>query len=207
MEIHSAEIVKVYKSDITLTRYNKRYRRIRTYSLLFLLLVPVIALACIGIGSNGYLGNIYHNACNLYNPIYSPYIETSNMTFAWNYDFSEDVQDFDMPIVSSDYRVETDGTVVAKVKESIMVKSVADGVVVSVSQQDGVKSIKIAYSNDLTVEYINMDVLGVNEGNIVERGKQIGTAKLGDEIMFKAYLGNNQIKGFKIENNKLVWQN
>ena len=207
MEIHSAEITKVYKSDIILKKINKKLLMIRNYSVLALLILPILALACLKIFSGTELNGIYKNACNLYNPIYSPFVETGNMTFAWNYTFSNDINDFDLPIVSSDITVLEDGTIIAKVKESIMVKSVADGVVTKIEEKDGVKSVTIAYSNDLSVKYVNIDVLGVNEGNIVERGKQIGTAKIGEEMQFKAYMGDKQLNSFKIENNKIIWQN
>ncbi len=206
MAIHNVEITKLYKNDITQREQKKRKKGIRVYSLLLLLLVPVFAMVCLRLYSGTNINDLYMNVCNLYNPIYSPYSETGSITFAWNYTFDNSIEDFELPIISSDISIDKEGTVTAKVKESILVKSVADGVVDKIKSVDGVKVVRILYAEDLAVEYYNIDVLGVQQGNMVERGKEIGTAKLGESIQLRAYIGEKQVKGISIKNNKIVWQ-
>ncbi len=206
MTIHNVEITKVSKNDIV-HRKVKKHKKARLYSLLLILLIPVLAMGCLRLYSETTLRDIYTNVCNLYNPIYSPFAETSNIIFAWNYTFEESLQDFEMPIHSSEITLDDNGTITAKVKESILVKSVADGVVDSIEEVDGVKVVKILYADNIYVKYINLDVVGVVEGNVVGRGKEIGTAKLGSEVKFQAFVGDNQINNLKIINNKIVWQN
>ena len=204
MELHNVQITKVYKNNIEYNTLKKKVNK-KLYSMLLLLMVPVLAMGCLRLYSETTLKDIYTNVCNLYNPIYSPYAETGNILFAGN--FEDNIIDLELPIISSVVKVEDDGTIVAMVKESILVKSVADGVVINLEVIDGVKCVKIMYSDSVSVEYINLDVIGVQEGNIVKRGKEIGTAKLGEEVKFKAYFNDKQIKGITIENNKIVWQN
>lgn len=206
MPIHNVEITNVYKNrDIEYRVLKQRYNK-RIYSMIIMIVVPILVLGCIAIYSESSLKDIYHNVCNLYNPIYSPYAETGSITFAGAFDYENDYDDIEMPILSSDIRIDNDGTIIAKVKESILIKSVLDGVVESITESDGVKVVRIIYSDSIAVDYINLDVAGVNVGNIVKKGKEIGTAKLGSEVSFKVYYNNHQIDGIKIENNKLVWQ-
>ncbi len=200
--IHYVEITNIKKNDINYHKANKR--GYRAYSFLLLLILPVFAMGCLRLYSTTTLSGIYSNVLRAYNPIYSPYSETSNIVFTTS---DDKVGDFELPIISSKTKIDQDGTVSAEVKESILIKSVADGVVDKIEDRDGVKVIVIRHGKDLRVEYINIDVAGVNVGNIVRAGKEIGTAKLGSTVSFKAYLANKQVKGFKIENNKLVWQN
>jgi len=205
MAIQNVEITNIYKNDI-IHKQAKKFRKVKIYSILLLLIVPILAMGCLRLYSETSLKDIYTNVCNLYNPIYSPFAETSNIIFAWNYTFDDSITDLEMPIHSSEIRLDKDGTIVAKVKESILIKSVADGVVDSIEEIDGGKVVKILYTNDIYVKYINLDVVGVVQGNVVNRGKEIGTAKLGSEVKFQAFYKNNQINNFKIINNKIVWQ-
>ena len=206
MEIHSVEITSVQKNTI-LHKTLKKRRGFKAYSFILLLLVPIMALSCLRLYSETAFNEITSSICASLNPIYSPYVQTGEIVFTWNYDFETIPVEFDLPIISSDIKLLEDGTVVAKVKESIMVKSVADGVVDKIEEINGEKKVTILYYDNLKVEYINLDVVGVLEGNIVEKGKEIGTAKLNEELKFKAYFNNVQVNNLKIENNKIVWQN
>ena len=202
--VHKVEITNLHKNSITYLERRKHKRKIKAYSFLILLL-PILAIVCLRFYSGNNINDIYMNVCNLYNPIYSPYSETGSITFA-GYTFVDNIEDFELPIVSSDIDIDDNGTVIAKIKESILVKSIADGVVERIYEQDGVNIVRILYGKDIAAEYHNIDVLGVNVGNIVEKGKEIGTAKIGDSIKLKIYLSDKQVKGLKIENNKIVWQ-
>ncbi len=204
MSIHKAEITKVYPNS---TKYKiAKHVRAKAYSFLLLLLVPVLAVGCLRLSSEDTLKAINQSVCNIYNPIYSPYVETGQIVFTWNYDYNNLDLGFAMPINSSNISIDSDGTVSAVVKESIMVKSVADGVVDNISDINDIKIVKIMYGKDIYVEYINLDVVGVCVGNAVTKNQEIGTAKLGETVQFKAYFGGKQVKNLKIENNKIVWQ-
>ena len=203
MELHNVQITRIYKNTIEYKTLRKRINK-KLYSVLLLLLIPVLAMGCLRLYSETTLKEVYINVCNLYNPIYSPYAETGNILFAGN--FTINLEDLDLPIISSDIKVDKQGTITAKVKESILVKSIADGVVKSIQTTDGVTVVSIAYADSIMIEYINLDVVGVQEGNIVKHGKEIGTARLGDEVSFKAFYNGSQIKNIKIINNKIVWQ-
>jgi len=205
MEIHSVEVISIKKNTIE-HRVLKSKWKVKTYSFVLLLLIPVLAFACLRLFGEANYNDMTNSICASLNPIYTPYVQTGEIVFTWNYQFDEFPVDFEMPIHSSDIKLDEGGTVTAKVKESIMVKSIADGVVDKVENIDGENIVTIVYYDNFKVEYINLDIVGVIEGNVVEKGKEIGTAKLNDEVRFKAYLNNEQIKNFKIENNKIVWQ-
>ena len=205
MSIHQAEITKVYPNS---AKYRiGKHMRSKAYNFLLLLLVPVLAVGCLRLTTQDSLKSISQTVCNLYNPIYSPYVETGQIVFTWNYDFSQSDIGFSLPIHSSDITIDSDGTVSAVVKESVIIKSVADGVVDQIADQDGTNVVKIMYGKNIFVEYINIDILGVSVGNAVSTGQEIGTAKIGETVQFKAYYNNKQVSNLIIDNNKIVWQN
>jgi len=185
METHNVEITRLYKNNI-LQEVRKKHKPYNRYTtMLVLLLLPVFAMVCLRLCANTELKEVYMNVCNIYNPIYSPYSETGSITFAWNYVFDNEIEELNLPIISSNITIDNNGTIIAEVKESILVKSVADGVVDNIYDADGVNVVRIVHGNNLSVEYIGLDVLGVQVGNMVYAGKEIGTARLGDNILLK----------------------
>ena len=67
--------------------------------------------------------------------------------------------------------------------------------------------VSILHGDNIRVDYIGLDVSGVQVGNMVEGGKEIGTAVVGSHVQFKAYVYDVQVKGFQIENNTIIWPN
>lgn len=97
-----------------------------------------------------------------------------------------------LPIKSSKCEV-MDNVINITVTDSIMVYAPASGVVESVDDLNGKKTIKIKHSETLATVVENIDIVGVKVGDVVKQGKEIATASTG--MIVKLYV---------IENNKVV---
>ena len=93
------------------------------------------------------------------------------------------------------------------VNNSIMVKATEGGVVEEVGTTlDGVKYIKLKHALDVHSVVENLDIVGVAEGDIIKKGQDIATAKVGESIVLKLYLGDSQITNIKINQSKIIWE-
>ena len=115
---------------------------------------------------------------------------------------------FSIPIVSSKVELLQDGTMNFVVVNSIMVKSIESGVVEEVaSSTDGVKYIKIRHNYNYVSVIANLDIVGVNMGEIVTKGKDIATAKLGEIVSLRIYVNGIQTSNIDISGSKIICQN
>jgi len=112
MEIHSVEVISIKKNTIE-HRVLKSKWKVKTYSFVLLLLIPVLAFACLRLFGEANYNDMTNSICASLNPIYTPYVQTGEIVFTWNYQFDEFPVDFEMPIHSSDIKLDEGGTVTA----------------------------------------------------------------------------------------------
>ena len=141
----------------------------------------------------------------IYNPVNSLYSDNSDIVFT-NGTLSGENLSFFVPVVGN-YEIIGDGTVVFTIKNSIMVKSSESGIVKEIGiSNNGVKYIKIKHSENIWSLIENLDIVGVTENQVVKRGQDIATARVGESVRFLLFKNNNQISNIKIENTKIVWK-
>ena len=90
---------------------------------------------------------------------------------------------------------------------SIMIMAIESGVVREVGQTlDGVKYIKIQHSAEVESVIENVDIVGVVEGNIVKRGQDIATARLGEIITLKIFDKGSQVDTLRVNQSRVLWK-
>lgn len=167
--------------------------------------IIVIFLLCMSIESVSF-GEFAHSVCYIYNPVNSLYGDNSAIVFA-NTNLPANNTDFTIPIVSNKYEVLVNGDVVFEVVNSIMVKSIEDGIVEECGiSNDGIKYIKIRHTIDVYSIIENVDIIGVNVYDKVKQGQEIATAKLGQNIKLQIFVKDEKLQNLQIHQSKIIWK-
>lgn len=196
------EILSIKKNIIV---YKKREKRI------FNIVFPLCILSLIVIMVGSYfrrtvINEVVSNMCYIYNPVNTLYSDNGSIVFASVGIVSKESLDFVVPIVTTEAEVENNGNINFMVANSIMVKSIENGVVEEVGvTNDGIKYVVIAHNPDVYSVVENLDILGVEKGDIVKRGQDISTAKVGEYVTVKIFDGGAQVNNLKINQSKIVW--
>lgn len=199
MEKKRVSILSVKKNEITINVRKKSKVRLN-FSIFVILAITIV----FGI-SSGELKTIGVSMSNIYNPVSSLYNDNSDVVFTNGLLSSENLN-FYVPIVGN-YELLNDGTIVFTVANSIMVKSPEAGVIKDVGiTNNGIKYVKIKHSESIWSLIENVDIVGVKENEIVSRGKDIATAKVGDCVYFQLFENDIKISNIKIESTKIVWE-
>ena len=85
-----------------------------------------------------------------------------------------------------------------------MVYSPANGVIESIDIV-GDRVIKIKHSDTLYSIIKNINIVGVKVGDIVTQGKEIATAKLGDDVIFSIESDGKLVEGFYLNKSFIKW--
>lgn len=144
------------------------------------------------------------DVAQVFNPVNSLYNDNSDVIFT---NGSVGKKEFALPILGS--VIENNGYqldfVVAK---SIMVMSPGGGIISECGQSiNGVKYIKINHGNDIYSVIENVDIVGVEKGDVVKGGMDIATGKVGQTVSLRFYEGDVQVNGIKVEQSKISWEN
>lgn len=168
--------------------------------------VVVAIMLCLSI-ENITVQQVANSMCYVYNPVNSLYSDNSSIIFASTGVLAKENLDFSVPIISTKSYIESNGDLIFEVTNSIMIKSVESGVVEEVGVTlDGVKFIKISHTTDIYSLIENVDIVGVSEGDIIKKGQDISTAKLGEKITLKFFDKDSQINNMKINQSKILWE-
>lgn len=197
----SVEVVSLKQHCIEYRVRVKRQSIVVPISLAFI----VITLVCFSFGGN-FMYEIGSNVAYVFNPVNSLYSDNSQIVFTNGDIVDKNKLDFVVPIKSDKIEVVGDYIHFTCVN-SIMVMSSEGGVVRDVGVSlDGVKYIVIRHSEDLESVIENVDIVGVTVGEIVKRGQDIATAKIGESIRFKLVEGGNSINNLSVNKSKIVWK-
>jgi hypothetical protein len=141
------------------------------------------------------------------NPVNSLYSDNSGVVFTDGYVMNEKLN-FSIPIVTSNIDVLSDGTINFLVGNSIIVKAVESGVVDFVGESsDGIKYIKIMHNIDCYSIISNVDLFGVKKGDLVTKGKNIATSKMGSTVSLRMYENEMQISNISVVGSKIICLN
>ena len=201
MEKKRVAIISVKKNEITINLRKKS----RSYSG-FSIFIIIAFLTCFSLNI-GDIKNIGFSMAQIYNPVSSLYNDNSDVVFT-NALIETNNLDFVVPLMGSNYEINTDGTIVFEVTSSIMVKSCESGYVDEIgTTNNGVKYIKIKHSDTIWSLYENVDIVGIQKNEIVKKGQDIATAKIGAKVYFQIFNGDVRISNLKINAVKIVWEN
>lgn len=197
------EIIQVVKKEII----NKRTKGLRGVSLAMsaVLMCCIVMILIIGRISINEIGS---SMCYIYNPVNSLYSDNSGIVFAGVNAVSRDNLDFCIPIVGGVNSIDNSGAIVISVGQSIMVKACESGIVEDVGESlDGKKYVKILHCLDVCSIIENIDIVGVEKGDIVKRGQDIATAKENSQVRLWLKSDGEIIENIKINESKIVWEN
>ena len=171
---HSVEIISLVKREII---YKKKKKILSNKIRLGVYCVFLFALACFGkivINSVG----LSQKLSTCINPIFSPYVETSNMVFtSLDFNLESKELEFISPVVFENYEI-FENEIVFSMLENSVVRASEDGVVIEISQtSDNVKYIKLLHCDGVITIYENIEIAGVNTGEKVVKGDSIATTK------------------------------
>lgn len=200
MEKKRVAILNIKKNEIII----KIKKKCRVHLNLSIIVIMAFLL-CFSFG-NSEIKNLGLSMSNIYNPVSSLYNDNSDVIFT-NGTITGEALGFYVPIVGN-YEIDMSGTITFEICNSIMVKASESGVIDDVGvTNNGIKYIKIKHSENVYTLTENVDIIGVQRGEIVKRGQDIATAKDGSKVYFQVYKDDVKINNLKIESTKIVWEN
>lgn len=200
MEKKRVAILSVKKNEIIVKVHKKN--KLTPFVMLTFIMLAFLAVFTMG-GSE--IKSIGITMSNIYNPVSSLYNDNSDVVFT-NGILSGDNLNFYVPMIAN-YEITSDGTIEFFGGSSIMIKAPEKGVVEKVGiTNNGIKYIKIRHSENIWSLIENADIVGVCENEIITRGKDVATAKVGESVYFQIFKDNTKINNLKIESTKIVWK-
>lgn len=200
MEKKRVAILNIKKNEITV----KIKKKSRVHFGMCLIIIMAFVLS-FSFGSSE-IKNIGFSMSQIYNPVSSLYNDNSDVIFT-NGTITGEMLGFYVPIIAN-YEIDQSGTITFEISNSIMVKASEAGVIEDIGvTNNGIKYIKIKHSNNIYTLTENIDIIGVQRGEIVKRGQDIATASQGAKVYFQIYKDNKKIPNIKIESTKIVWEN
>lgn len=195
MEKNKVKILSVKRNEITIKIKKEKHN----FIFLSLCVFGLVMFLSLGIVDHG----IIQTMATVYNPVNSLYNDNSDIVFT---SMSNSLS-FSLPIMGSLYEILSDGTIEFFGHKSIMIKTSELGVVEDVFiNEDSKKCIKIRHADNVFSIVENIDIVGVNTGDIVKKGQDIATIRLDSRIKFSIYINNTKVSNIKIEQSKIVCQ-
>jgi len=141
----------------------------------------------------------------VYNPVNSLYSDNSNVIFTSGNVVGK--LEFSLPILGAGIE-NNNGVLQFTIGKSIMVMAPEGGVVNECgSTLDGVKYLKIKHTESVYSIIENVDILGVSQYDVVKKGQDIATAKIGEKVNLKIYENDVLVQNLVINQSKITWQN
>ncbi len=192
-----AEIIKI--NQLIIGNKNKKNNKIKIKP--WYAIIVLVCMCTITMFSN----NMRVSVLRAYNPVSSLYSDESKAVFT-SARMNKNWEDFLLPVVTGDVVIDN-GNVYMIPTNSIMVYAVEDGIVEDKGTSlDGIKYIKIKHSEDVMSVITNVDIVGVAKGDIVRRGQNIASCKIGERVTLQLYDNDVQITSLSISQSKLVWK-
>jgi len=205
MEYRTCEVVSLSKKEIIYKNVrHKKYRAGVLFSLM--LIVPMVVLGFIRYNDTE-TNSLYESVATLGNPNYLPYVDYTGIIFTDAEAYLNLNEDVALGLPITPIKVEEDkDKLLLTIGENLVVIAPEKGIVSDVGENNGVKYIKILHSKDVETIIENIDVSGVQVGNIVEKGQEIGTAKNDSIISFSIKVNGGAIKNISFKDNVISWE-
>lgn len=198
--MNRAKILSIQRKEIIYKTTSKKRLTRRLFAVLSLVSIfSFLTLLC-----NEYLNGSLDKLCYVYSPVNSLYNDTSDVVFTSIGVFEKENLDYIIPIKSGEFSQTLDG-VEFLVDNAIMVKSIESGFVESVGcSNNGIKYIRIKHSVNIVSEISGIDISGVVVGQVVKKGEDIATAKLGSKILLRILNDGSPIPNLVVSKSKII---
>lgn len=197
--MEKVEIISLKKNEI---KYIVKIKK-RNFFPITIFLIGV--LLCFFLSSN--LTELKNNIAYVYNPVNSLFNDNSPAIFTSINALEKENLSFVIPVRGGKYNISNDGTLSIIITDSIMVNSIEAGVVEDIGiTNNGIKYIKIIHCLNVLSIIENVDILGVAKGDIIKKGQDIATAKVGDTVTLRIIDNDVQVSNIKIQESKIIWQ-
>lgn len=189
-------VLSLTKNEIIVKTKKKRVNKSIYVNSSLLIIIAIIGLCLFN-------DSVSKNFISVYNPVNSLYSDNSNIVFTSG---SVDKLDFSLPILGAQVNC-VDGVIEFVAMKSIMVVAPENGVVMDIGDTlDGIKYIKIKHSENVYSVIENLDIIGVSKNDLIKKGQDIATAKIGNKVIMKIYEEDNRVRNLNIDKSKIIWQ-
>lgn len=192
-------VLSLTKNEIII-KYKKKKRSMHSISV-YVSIGIIVGLVGICFSNSFLSGQMAY----VYNPVNSLYSDNSNVIFTSGSVVGK--LEFSLPILGAVVE-NNNGVLQFTIGKSIMVMAPEGGVVSECgSTLDGIKYIKIKHNESICSVIENVDILGVSQFEVVKKGQDIATAKVGEKVNLKIYENDVLIQNLVINQSKITWQN
>lgn len=166
----------------------------------------IMLFCCAVVASNNKeITSAYALVYNPVNPLYNNFNDVV-FTSAQNDKTLNKNLKFLVPVKSSKFESEN-GELKFFIDNSIMVKSCEDGIVCGMGVlPNGEKYLEIKHSPSVVSRYSNIDITGVVINQLVKKGKDVATAKLGEYLRFSVFV-DGVSQNLTVSKNLVLWGN
>lgn len=196
-------LTKKHIKHVYLNKQNKK-NYIVSLVMCFVLMLSVLTLK----STNKFDG--YVETCSsIYNPINPLFNESGGIVFASSKfeNISKTNLKFITPIKCGVFEI-LEGDICFTIDSSIMVVAPEDGIIKEIGYlPNGEKYIEIMHAKNVTTKIENIYITGVVSGQVVAKGKDIATVKLGDVVRFSIYENDIKQTNILINKNQIEWEN
>ncbi len=169
----------------------------------------LIFASCLMLKSVNGINDYAYKCFQIYSPINTLFNESGGIIFTNSSleQLNKKNLKFITPIKSSVVNV-NNGELCFNVDVSIMVLSPEDGIVKEIGVlPNGEKYIEIMHNKNTVSRIENIYITGVVPNQVVSKGKDIATTRIGDIVRFSIYVDGIKQSNIKLEKNDVVWEN
>ena len=200
------KVNKIYKRNIKHV-YAKNISK-RNYIVSGLLTV-VLLFCCLSINGANVSAEFNSIIAKVYNPINQLFNDEGGIVFTGNNNVLADNKTlkFITPIKCSNI-TKFNGELNYEIDSNIMVVAPEAGVIKEIGVlPNNEKYIEIEHSKNIVSRIENVYIVGVVSGQIVNKGKDIATVKLGEVVRFMLFENGVKQTNLSINNNEIIWKN
>lgn len=169
----------------------------------------LIFASCLMLKSVNGINDYAYECFQIYSPINTLFNESGGIIFTNSSleQLNKKNLKFITPIKSSVVNV-NNGELCFNVDVSIMVLSPEDGIVKEIGVlPNGEKYIEIMHNKNTVSRIENIYITGVVPNQVVSKGKDIATTRIGDIVRFSIYVDGIKQSNIKLEKNDVIWEN
>ncbi len=196
-------LTKKQIKHVYLNKQNKK-NYVISLAMCFVLILSVLTLK-----NTTELSGYVQTCTSVYNPINPLFNESGGIVFASSKfnNVSKTNLKFITPIKCGVFEI-IEGDVCFTIDSSIMVVAPEDGIIKEIGYlPNGEKYIEIMHAKNVTTKIENIYITGVVSGQVVAKGKDIATVKLGDVVRFSIYENDVKQTNIMLNKNQVEWEN
>ena len=200
------KINKIYRRNIKHI-YSKKI--VKQNYIVSVCLFFVLIIACFSLNSVKDLGEFNSVVKTVYNPINQLFNDEGGIVFTGvnSSILNNKTLKFITPIKCSNI-TNVNGELNYEIDSNIMVVAPEAGVIKEIGVlPNNEKYIEIEHGKNIVSRIENVYIVGVVSGQIVNKGKDIATVKLGEVVRFMLFEDGIKQTNLNINNNEIIWKN